>query len=383
MRILGQSGNMVFEQHYQDSFIVGLQRVVLARPPQAALCKEARRIRNRDPLAPKNLSDEQREVIAKDPRILELRKERIDLRNEMRSLAGTIEAAKDLHPELYEKHGQVCRKLQRARKSLMIEAKREMKEKYFDNMPVAEVDKQIDRLLCDADTCFSENGEDEDEGEDWEPPTPTYIFEQRARIVEAFFGPDAETLDDKPALLRRIQVTKDMIALCGLCEPSRQRGRFNWKRNQDPIIINTKEGSNTSVEDLMCPIDICIVCARKFPRIDSLRRHLITQHLSLVNQDSGIQCTRSTCKNFAEFKDAGLFLNHAATIHKYDIKITPRQLDRFYRRSSPKCGLSYSQTSPESDITFCIDPTLPAAAINIDSDSVFQSMPHNLADKFF
>ena len=35
MRILGQSGNQVFERYYQEMFIVGLQQVSLLRPSQA------------------------------------------------------------------------------------------------------------------------------------------------------------------------------------------------------------------------------------------------------------------------------------------------------------------------------------------------------------
>lgn len=81
MRILGQSGNSVFEKHYQSDFIGGLQDVVLLRPSQTALCNEARKNNNRDPLAPKELDDEQLTAICKDPRILKLRQERNDLTN--------------------------------------------------------------------------------------------------------------------------------------------------------------------------------------------------------------------------------------------------------------------------------------------------------------
>ena len=57
MRILGQSGDQVFERHYQDDFIGGLQRVVLLRPSQESLLREARKAMNRDPLAPTKLND--------------------------------------------------------------------------------------------------------------------------------------------------------------------------------------------------------------------------------------------------------------------------------------------------------------------------------------
>jgi hypothetical protein len=37
--------------------------------------------------------------------------------------------------------------------------------------------------------------------------------------MEAFYGPEAETLEDDLALARRIQVTKDMKALCKKTRP--------------------------------------------------------------------------------------------------------------------------------------------------------------------
>ena len=49
--------------------------------------------------------------------------------------------------------------------------------------------------------------------EDQNPPIPEYVFPERARIVEAFYGPKAKT---DLALARRIQVMKDMTALYGL-----------------------------------------------------------------------------------------------------------------------------------------------------------------------
>jgi hypothetical protein len=53
-------------------------------------------------------------------------------------------------------------------------------------------DGQIDRLLGGADT-YSSGSEVEEDGR--EPQTPDYSFQERAGIVEAFYGPDAETLN--------------------------------------------------------------------------------------------------------------------------------------------------------------------------------------------
>ena len=87
------------------------------------------------------------------PRIIQLRKERLRLKNEMQSLAGTVQAAAGLYPELYRKHDEVCKRLTRVKKALRDEAKkkkgrrRRRREEYYDIVPKIEVDKQVDQLL--------------------------------------------------------------------------------------------------------------------------------------------------------------------------------------------------------------------------------------------
>ena len=92
-------------------------------------------------------------------------------------------------------------------------------------MPKIEVDKQVDQLLDRQDQDLLD-AEGADEG--WNPAIPQYEFPERARIVEAFYGPELETLKNDLAPARRIQVTKDLTALCGFSEPSRRGKRCNW-----------------------------------------------------------------------------------------------------------------------------------------------------------
>jgi len=96
-----------------------------------------------------------------------------------------------------------------------------MREEYYDTMSTIEVDKQIDQLVDNLNADLSGSGH-MDEGQN--PPIPEYVFPGRARIVEAFYGPEAETLEGDLALARRIQVMKDMAALCGLWEPNHWEG---------------------------------------------------------------------------------------------------------------------------------------------------------------
>ena len=68
--------------------------------------------------------------------------------------------------------------------------------------------KQIDQLLGKSPDIDSA-----DVAEEWNPPIPEYPFVGRARIADTFFGPDAELIDGKRTLTRRIQVASDLAAL--------------------------------------------------------------------------------------------------------------------------------------------------------------------------
>jgi seryl-tRNA synthetase len=97
--------------------------------------------------------------------IIQLRREGLRLRGEMRSLAGIVKAAKKPYPKLYRQHNEVCKK----RKALRDEAKKKSREEYYDTMPKIEVDKQIDQLLNKQNKDLSDA---EDDHEDWNPPIP-------------------------------------------------------------------------------------------------------------------------------------------------------------------------------------------------------------------
>jgi len=302
--------------------------VALLRPPQDALNQQARKIRSRDPKAPNGLSDSQLKAISHDPQILELKQKRVRLGQEMRSLAGTISAAKLSHPTLFQEHQAAGKELAKTRKALRDEAEKRTRSEYFHVMPIIEVDKQIDRKIAG-----SSGHESDSDDEDWQLPVPEYAFEERHRIVDAFYGPDAETLDDEAALTRRIQATKDLVALCKLSEPSRRGKRPASTAKGDSDDVPKQNAPESVADEMRCPTDICIVCERKFSRVDSLRRHLQTQHLNLIRKGSSLCCTRMTCKDNEPFVTANDFLWHAATTHGYDVTDGTRGLDHLCPKS--------------------------------------------------
>jgi hypothetical protein len=353
-RVLGQSGDGVFERHYQSEFVQrDLQHVVLLRPSQEGLLRQAgSMLRNRDPLAPSDLTDEQRKVIRRDPEILELRRERRELKEEMRSLAGTVQNARKPFPNIYHRHDEVKKSLAKLRKTLVDGTKQTIRKDYFHNTPVLEIDRQIEQLLGKGDGAVLDDMEDDEE---ISLPIPEYIFPERARLVEAFYGPEAESFEEDQLLARRIQVTKDMVAFSRLCEPNRRGKRVNWEVDEESGKEEEEDHSLTQEESLRCPLDECIICSgmsrsspsnpppHKFPpnRMDSVRRHLIDVHLAHV--DGGLCCTWKVCRGHPPFMDITGFLAHAATIHKYDVNIKLAHLSENYGREVEKNGKAWKK----------------------------------------
>ncbi|BDD61391.1 hypothetical protein MPDQ_001207 [Monascus purpureus] len=146
------------------------------------------------------------------PGVLQLRREKRELMAEMRSLAGTIQNARQLFPHLYQNHENVKKETAKLRKRLATDIREAARKDHFQNAPVLEVDRQIKQLLSRL-SGSDEVSDDENSGdESWELPTPNYVFAERARLVENFYGSDAENFDEDKLLDQRIQVTKDMIS---------------------------------------------------------------------------------------------------------------------------------------------------------------------------
>ena len=64
---------------------------------------------------------------------------------------------------------------------------------------------------------------------------------ERARIADAFFGPDAESTDRERTLTRRIQVVSDLAALCKLRQPSHRGQPFKWNKEEKTAILQRED----------------------------------------------------------------------------------------------------------------------------------------------
>jgi hypothetical protein len=351
-RVLGHEGSAIFEKYYHDNCIrQDIQNVVLLRPPQENICRAAVQTnRHRDHLAPSDLTDSQLEAIKDHDRIRSLRIQRHALEDEIRALHGTLQKAKHADPDRYREHEAVVRELTRVRAVYRREKKVEFKEDYFNTMPGVDIDKQIDQLLGKSPDIDSA-----DITEEWNPPTPEYPFVERARISDAFFGPDAESLEGEKALARRIQVVTDLTALCRVCESSHRGKPFDWNKVEEvgdaavlhPDVEDTKPVKPSSPSPPASPKpspDQCPFCffedglsvtdrMRRYSRIDSLRRHVLRVHLNQASRhnyglralspphsdapmvDGPVTCPDPKCCGLV-LESQMHYKNHSSRVHK-------------------------------------------------------------------
>jgi hypothetical protein len=178
---------------------------------------------------------------------------------------------------------------------------------------------------------------------DWTPPALRFWCKEHERIADAFFGLTAETLTGAEALSRRIQVVNNLAVLCELREPPKRGPKLDWSRYNKDIDLEGTDISTTNssdnvtsedashVADLCFPSNRCMFCVgdtslRTFlPRLkqrpDALRRHFENQHLSRLIEH--VDCPHPVCKEqgIKLFPNREVWLNHAAMVHKYDLKI--------------------------------------------------------------
>jgi hypothetical protein len=124
---------------------------------------------------------------------------------EIRSLAGTVKNARISFLYLYQRYKDVKKEIAKLRKRLSTDIWEAARKDYFQNAPILDIDRQIRQLLGSSDEASNKASDDENSGdESWELLNPKYLFAERARQVENFYGTDAETFDDDKLLARCI-----------------------------------------------------------------------------------------------------------------------------------------------------------------------------------
>ncbi|KAL9112311.1 MAG: hypothetical protein Q9227_003429 [Pyrenula ochraceoflavens] len=108
----------IFEKYYNDDLIPqDVQSVVLLRPPQIELLREAAQMhRKGDPDAPQDLTDDQRRTLCGDPYLTGLRRERAALHRQMRFGGKSISSATDTN--IHQRYSELGKAINRRRQKL-------------------------------------------------------------------------------------------------------------------------------------------------------------------------------------------------------------------------------------------------------------------------
>jgi hypothetical protein len=95
--------------------------------------------RKRDPNAPKDLRDEQRRILCRDPYFGRLREEHAALRRQMCFGEKSIPSARGT--EIYRHHSELGKAITRRRQELRCKGFDNLRKAYFNAMPALEIDK--------------------------------------------------------------------------------------------------------------------------------------------------------------------------------------------------------------------------------------------------
>jgi len=178
---------------------------------------------------------------------------------------------------------------------------------------------------------------------------------ERARIADAFFGPEAELIAGEKTLARRIQAVSDLASLCSLREQSRRGKPFNWNKLEETTneTVSHQDGEDTKAINPSPPSppasprpssDQCPFCffddslpiadrMQPYARIDSLRCHVLRIHLNqaspheyglrglprpqsdMPGEDGPITCPVPTYDGLV-LEGPMHYKNHSARVHK-------------------------------------------------------------------
>ena len=247
--------------------------------------------------------------------------------------------------EAYQRHRELGKAITRRRQELRRKGFDNVRKAYFDAMPASEINKQIDAMMgLESGDLDSVEFED-----DWTPTIPSFSFPEHEFVAEAFFGPTSETLTGAEALSRQIKVIHNLVRLCDLRERPKHGPRGDWSVFEEEIKSDgptsdtpdpsdeVKLEESPPADNLAFPTDegmwcvanhgFRVFCPRKKQRPDSLRRHIENQHLNRFSLTESVACPHEVCKETGVvLPDRVVWLNHAATVHKYDLKVQLHRL---------------------------------------------------------
>lgn len=263
----------------------------------------------RDPRVPKELSDEQKAAIERDPHLLKLSDRQQSLAKLIKRKHGSIVKAHGT--ELHRQYTELGDIIRTEKKSLHRAAFERMRDEFFAAIDTIEVERQLLGLSVSDKFKAEDNG------------NIHFTFKERARLAQNLFRSSDCTVEDHHELYsRRVQTIEDWASLCSLHEGPRKR--MVPPTRSKPDFGQFDDIIDADIFPILCPGTQCLFClgdsqlphsARmySFSRPEHLRRHVQDCHLRYHADDSPLWCPHPSCSEVLDgvenFKQHA-FLNH-------------------------------------------------------------------------
>ncbi|KAI9763324.1 MAG: hypothetical protein M1840_000589 [Geoglossum simile] len=301
--IMGHSNSQIFEQYYLSRRVrQDVQAAYLGRPSEDALIKTAGQMsRSLDPRLPKTLNVDQSLQADCHPMVQALSHSKQIIRAEIILQYGKIKNAvgTPIHNEYMRTKQNFINEKAYQKKALL----KELRNRHHREAAVNDIQQQLSgSLVLDLDGDV--------------PGTIAHTFAERSRIAKALFPlPTLKTDEDYG---QRVEVIKDLAALCGLRE-GRRRPVHKDDNKSDSLQLQSFSLKCEPLQCVFCLDDESLGNRREeslFSRKDALRRHVEVTHLGGFTENGEIYCGHPVCKE-AKVVLAGVsrFKNHVARVH--------------------------------------------------------------------
>ena len=208
---MGHSRADIFERYYISIKVKrDVQSAYLGCPARESIIQAVGRFSlTRDPRAPKELSNEQKDAIEQNPQLIKLCVRQSSLHQLIQRKHGSVQKAKGTI--LYREYTELGHTIRAEKQALHREAFDNMRQ-FFATIDTIEIEKQLSRLPVAEEPKM----DDEDKVQ--------FAFEERARLAgNLFCSSDCQTDDQHELYVRRVQTIQDWVSLCNLREPPRKR----------------------------------------------------------------------------------------------------------------------------------------------------------------
>lgn len=247
---MGHQDSRIFQFYLSERVKFDVQATFLGIPSKSALIVALGSMsRSFDRRAPTKLSLDQRIALKSDPTVLELRKLRDRLSDNIKSDPSfkTIRAAEGT--EIHNQYTRAQNRLSAARRHRDVSALREAREEFFRTIDTKDLDMQFSRLPEKLQSAQIDPAASVEARSEERPQKPDllarasahHMFQERSRIAELLFE-DPSSLSRIEKLGRRTEAIANMAAICDLREV-RRRGRPRNAQKPKSVLQQEVRGS--------------------------------------------------------------------------------------------------------------------------------------------